>query len=249
MVRARRDVLVLCYHALSPTWEAELSLPPDAFENQIRHLVKRGWRPTTFTEAVLAPPAGRTLAITFDDAFESVKRHALPVLADLRAPATVFAPTHFMSGLPSLSWSGIDQWQQGRAAPELTPMGWEDLRALAELGWEIGSHTRTHPHLTELDDAELARELVESREECERELRRECTSIAYPYGDVDERVVAATQSAGYRTAAALSRSLAMLGPYQYPRVGIYRDDVGRRFRLKTARPLRLLRAWQRLAGA
>jgi hypothetical protein len=41
--------LVLCYHALSPTWEAELSITPDAFERQIELLLRRGWHPATFT--------------------------------------------------------------------------------------------------------------------------------------------------------------------------------------------------------
>ena len=36
-------------------------------------------------------------------------------------------------------------------------MSWAELRTLADAGWEIGSHTVTHPHLTQLDDATLAR--------------------------------------------------------------------------------------------
>src|SRR5205085_9051635 len=84
------DVLVLCYHAVSPTWGASLSVTPDEFESQLRTLLRRGWRGATFRDAVLRPPWPRTLAVTFDDAFLSVLELAHPILARLGLPATVF---------------------------------------------------------------------------------------------------------------------------------------------------------------
>ena len=36
-------------------------------------------------------------------------------------------------------------------------MSWDQLGGLAEAGWEIGSHTRTHPHLTQVGDDGAAR--------------------------------------------------------------------------------------------
>ncbi len=65
-------------------------------------------------------------------------------------------------------------------------MDWEDLRQLTDVGWEIGSHTCTHPRLTRLDDAALCIELEGSRNDCLENIGR-CDSLAYPYGDVDER--------------------------------------------------------------
>jgi peptidoglycan/xylan/chitin deacetylase (PgdA/CDA1 family) len=236
------DTLVLCYHALSPTWDTDLSITPDAFEQQIELLLRRGWHPSTFADAVLSSPRRKTLAITFDDAFASVKRYALPVLECHGAPATVFAPTAFMSGAKALSWAGMDQWGESGDAHELEAMDWADLATLAEHGWEIGSHTRTHPHLTQLGDSELARELVDSREECARALGRDCLTIAYPYGDVDDRVAEAARDAGYLAGGVLSGQLVRLGPHRHPRVGIYNTDVAWRFRLKLSRPLRELQA-------
>jgi peptidoglycan/xylan/chitin deacetylase (PgdA/CDA1 family) len=236
------DVLVLCYHAVSPGWNAELSVTPDAFERQVTHLLRRGWRAATFSDAVLRPPSRRTLAITFDDAFASVKEYAAPVLARLGATATMFAPTAFLSGRQQLVWPGIDDYQGTADERELVAMDWDDLGELADRGWEIGSHTRTHPHLTELDDERLELELSESRNDCSSRLGRPCPSIAYPYGDVDERVAAAAQRAGYVAGAGLSHSLEPLGPHRHPRVGIYHDDGWWRFRLKAAGPMRKLRA-------
>lgn len=236
------DVIILCYHAVSPTWEAELSVTPERFEHQIAHLLQRGWRAVTFAEATLAPPSQRTLAITFDDAFASVKQHAAPILARHGVPATVFAPTAYMDGGKRLGWPGIEHWQRSASADELEAMDWSDLKQLVELGWEIGSHTRTHPRLTLVDDPSLTLELEASREELSDRLGRSCETIAYPYGDVDEHVVEGAKSAGYLAGAALSRGLHRLGPYLQPRVGVYHDDSWPRFQLKIARPMRDLRA-------
>jgi peptidoglycan/xylan/chitin deacetylase (PgdA/CDA1 family) len=235
------DVLVLCYHAVSPSWTAPLSVTPDLLEQQLTHLVRRGWRGARFSDAVLAPPAPRTLAVTFDDAFRSVIDLALPVLTCLGLPATVFAPTAYVSARERLNWSGVEHWQHTPHAHELEPMGWDDLGSLLEHGWEVGSHTRTHPHLTGLDDESLSMELELSRDECASRLGRPCDTVAYPYGDADQRVADGARRAGYRAGAALSSRLEKLGPHRWPRVGIYNRDTTWRFRLKVFRPLRELR--------
>ena len=226
--------LVLCYHALSPNWPAQLSTTQDRFERQLRLLARRGWTGTTFHDAVVGAPRRRVVAVTFDDAFRSVATLARPVLDDLGWPATVFVPSDF-PGAAQLRWPGIDQWAGTRHERELAPMSWDELGALGEAGWELGSHTCSHPRLSIISDADLARELSESKRACEHALGRPCRTIAYPYGDADARVVAATVTAGYDAAAALPSGLraARSGPrHEYPRVGVYHKDGVARFRLK-----------------
>jgi peptidoglycan/xylan/chitin deacetylase (PgdA/CDA1 family) len=235
------DALVLCYHALSPTWEADLSTTPERFERQLALLAGRGYRGVTFSEAVRTDGRGRIVAITFDDAYRSVLELARPILARFGFPASVFAPTDGVEATGPLSWPGIDQWLGGPHERELVPMSWAELGSLAEAGWEIGSHTATHPHLTQLDDDTLRDELTRSKAACERRLGSPCGSLAYPYGDVDARVVAATAAAGYETAAALPQRLDSRAPLDWPRVGVYRGDDERRFRLKVSPVVRRLR--------
>lgn len=236
------DVLVLCYHAVSPVWDADLSVRPEILERQLTYLASHGWRGATFRDAVSRPAAAKTVAITFDDAFVSVKELALPILSHLGFTATVFAPTTYVSGRQPLNWQGLDGWEKTPYADELQAMSWNDLGCLLERGWEIGSHTRTHPRLTQLDDRRLVDELEGSRAECLHHLGSICDTIAYPYGDVDERVVASAARAGYVAGAGLSSELRRRGPHWWPRVGVYHNDASWRFRLKTARSMRRLRA-------
>ena len=75
----------------------------------------------------------------------------------------------------------------------------------------------------------------------EERLGRPCTTLAYPYGDYDERVVAAAGAAGYAAAGTLPARLHGVRELAWPRVGIYHVDDERRFRMKVSRTMRRLR--------
>jgi len=245
----RSDSIVLCYHAVSESWPAVLSVTPTHLAEQLDLLRERGYRGIPFSEAVLGPPPGRTVAITFDDGLRSVFERALPILSRFDWPATVFALTDFVGAPRPMTWPGVDAWLGGPHEGELTPLTWQQLGRLRELGWEIGSHTRTHARLTELGDAELERELGGSREELTDRFGS-CTSLAYPYGDHDERTIEAARRAGYSAAGTLPSRLHAASPLRFPRIGIHHADGSRRFALKLSPSLRKLRrtaVWDAMA--
>ena len=162
------------------------------------------------------------------------------MLESLGWPATVFAVSGFAASGRPLSWPGIEEWAGGPYAAELEPLGWDGLRDLRDAGWEVGSHTVSHPHLTTLSDTDLHAELDRSREAIAAEIGT-CETIAYPYGDADRRVAEATAAAGYLAACTLPVAMRTDEPYLRPRVGLYANDLGARLVLKTARPALALR--------
>lgn len=243
-----KDIVVLCYHAVSEQWPSELAVTPANLERQLGHLVQRGYRGATFTAAVTTVPAAPTVVVTFDDAYRSVATLAAPILARLRIPGTAFVPTAFIGRGEPMSWRGIEEWKDGPWADELLPMNERELRELADAGWEIGSHTHSHPRLTELDDAELRGELEQSRTICEQLLGQPCTALAYPYGDYDPRVVRAAAAAGYRSAATLPAQLTRPVALSWPRVYVTRFDDTGRFSLKVYRPVRWVRSTRLWGG-
>jgi len=236
------DVLVLCYHAVSERWPAPLALPAEQIESQVADLLRRGYVGATFRDAVLDPPAARTVAVTFDDAFRSVFLQARPALAALGVPGTLFVPTALVGKDGPMAWPGTDRWLGTPYEDELTPMSWDELGELSEGGWELGSHTRTHPKLPTLDPESLRGELEGSRADLEERIGVPCESIAYPYGDYDSGVVAASRDAGFSAGAALAGQAREPGTMLFPRVGIYKKDGMRmaRFRAKTSPPFRRL---------
>jgi peptidoglycan/xylan/chitin deacetylase (PgdA/CDA1 family) len=226
---------VLCYHAVSEGWTVPLSVTPQRLRQQLSWLLDAGYSATTFRDAVLDPPSRRTLAVTFDDAFRSVIQLAFPVLSDLGVPATVFAPTSFIGSEQPMAWPGIAKWTTGESARELVPMSWEELGQLAAHGWEIGSHTHTHPVLPELPPEAAREELLHSRVECESRLAGRCDSLAYPYGAYDDDVITAARDAGYAVAGVVARKAQKPELLAWPRIGVYHGDDETRFRLKVSR--------------
>jgi peptidoglycan/xylan/chitin deacetylase (PgdA/CDA1 family) len=236
------DVLVLCYHAVSDRWPADLAVTPAQLEYQLRYLLDRGYRGATFTAAATGPASERTVVVTFDDAFRSVLELGLPILQRLGLPGTVFVPTAYAGSELPMAWPGVDEWVDGPHAAELLPLSWDELRNVSDAGWEIGSHSLTHPRLTALADSDLDRELGASRAECEQQLARPCTSIAYPFGAFDERVAAAAARHGYRAGAALDVRSTEVRPLAWPRFGVSRDDSGARFRRQVSPLVRRFRS-------
>jgi peptidoglycan/xylan/chitin deacetylase (PgdA/CDA1 family) len=128
--------------------------------------------------------------LSFDDGHPSWRDVVLPVLRDLGIPATFF----LISGTVGRG-SGLT---------------WNDCRELAATGMSFGSHTRTHRHLAELDDAAAAREIRDSRAEIEDQLGLPVRDFAAPYGrpghDFLHRDVELAREAGYRSFATTLRA-------------------------------------------
>jgi peptidoglycan/xylan/chitin deacetylase (PgdA/CDA1 family) len=232
----RFRALVLCYHAVSDSWPDELAIPPTALVEQIRKLLRRGLHPGSADDAL----AGRRiLHLTFDDAYKNVES-VLPDLGRLRVPVTIFACPGFADDGRPFVVPELTERTRGFHG-EAQTMSWEELRASASMGVEVGSHTVSHPHLTRLGDKELELELADSKRRLEDELGRPCRFLAYPYGEHDGRVRAAARAVGYEGAFALRSREG--DPFAIPRVDIYRSDGQLKVALKTSvayRPVQTL---------
>jgi peptidoglycan/xylan/chitin deacetylase (PgdA/CDA1 family) len=247
------DLLILCYHAVSEAWPTEFAVSPQSLDSQLRHFLRRGYRPATLSTALSGASGPKTLVVSFDDAFASVSERALPVTSALGVPATIFVPTSYVAGDGAMEWASLEHWAGTEHEDELRCMNWDDLRALVAAGWEVGSHTSTHPDLTTLTDSELDSELASSKARCEEEIQRPCAALAYPFGAHDRRVMDRTRAAGYAAAVILDSELAIpAGSLVRPgrpremfgllREGVYRRDGWPRLLAKTSPLARRARA-------
>lgn len=179
---------ILTYHSVGGT-DSVLSTPVETFRRQMEKLAEwecRTLQAWQLEEFLRHPPGGhRLVAITFDDAYVSVKEKALPILDRLGFVATIFVPTGACGR--SGHWEGAAE----------SVMSWKDLRELAEKGFELGSHGVSHRDLTRLDESQVDAELRQSCTEIEEQTSRPCRAVAYPYGRVN-RVVRAVANKYYR---------------------------------------------------
>ena len=87
---------------------------------------------------------------------------------------------------------------------EYAAANWEQLKELSDAGIEIGPHTRTHPSLTRIPEAQLHEEIAGSKQRVEQMLGISCRTFCYPNGtpdDVNERIKAEVTDAGFLAAA------------------------------------------------
>ena len=222
---AAAAVPILMYHQVAP-WSAEgvtpsLLVTPAAFAAQMRLLRLWGWRTLRLAEVVALLEAGaplprRRFVLTFDDAFLGVARHAVPVMRGLGLTATVFVPTALVGTDTALDG--------GRDHPAKRLMGWDDLRALRDAGFDIAAHTRRHPHLPRLSADEVRAEIAGSRQDLASALGHGdgAALFAYPYGDWDAPVAAAVRDAGFAAACAtrFGRVTAAADRFALPRISV-----------------------------
>lgn len=171
------------------------TVPPANFEAQCRALRDQGYTAIDTRQLVNALTAGAPLPpkpvlITFDDGWAHQHTTALPILERFGLRATFFVYTNGASA--------------GRAGGYLS---YDDLRDILRRGSDVQSHTVSHPMLTRLAPIDLDRELSASKRELELKLGRPVDYLAYPFGDVDGRVIEAARAAGYRAALGTEASI------------------------------------------
>lgn len=217
--RLTSSYAVLVFHRfageLKPGQE-RIDLDPRRFRRQLRFLRLLGFE-TLSVEEIRAFHNGerndlprRRFAITVDDAMADA-------IESLRWAARL-APQLFV---PSSEVGGRAHWIDGEPVAS-----WDDLRELAAAGVAIGSHTRHHRRLTQLGAAEREVELVGSLAELRKEVPGAAAALAYPNGDHDGEVCAATRAAGYELAYTTEkgRNGAGTDPYRLKRVSVHGAD-------------------------
>jgi peptidoglycan/xylan/chitin deacetylase (PgdA/CDA1 family) len=172
------SALILTYHAVEQG-PPPLCTSPAQFRDQLDVLIDAGAEVLTVGGIADALRKGalppRTVAISFDDGFASVARHAAPALAERGLPATVFCVAGALGR--------TNDWpSQPARAPRRPLAEASELRALRDAGIEIGSHGVEHAPLARASDRLARREVVDSRAALEDAVAEPVRSFAYPYG-------------------------------------------------------------------
>ena len=214
-------VPVLMYHSVATAPNdatRALSVAPEAFAEQMAMIGDLGLTPVNTADLAASWRSGRSLPprpvlITFDDGYEGVHRHALPVLAKHGFASTLFVSTGWIKGAYDTG-GGLD-----------TMLDWEQVRELAAADVEIGGHSHSHPQLDQIDDDALWYELPRCKRIVADELGAPPVSFAYPYGYSSRRVREAVRETGYAQALAVGNGLARRrqGPYALQRVTVRRS--------------------------
>jgi len=208
-----RNIPILCMHEVGPDAKNEYSIKTADLEKYLQWLHDNGFQSVTLRD-VAAYIAGekelpeKPVVLTFDDNWKSAIKIVKPLLEK-----------HGYVGVAFVISSPV-----GENERRLT---WDDCKALAAAGWEIGSHSTTHEILTQVPEgqtAESIRPMVEeqirdSKAQIEEQTGLQVTSFAFPFGNYDEFVLETLKDAGYTAAVSIDRSTAdeRSDPFRLPR--------------------------------
>lgn len=179
---------ILMYHYIEPQplvatqVRRGLTITPKEFLAQMNWLKDNGYETMTLSELYKSFFEDLTLPknpiiLTFDDGYDDIFTYAAPIMQSLGQAADMFIITG------SVGHYGY--------------MDWAEIKKLSDLGFEIESHTVTHPSLKNLSGIKLDSELINSKKSLEDAIDKPVNFLCYPSGAYNQNVINKAEAAGY----------------------------------------------------
>jgi peptidoglycan/xylan/chitin deacetylase (PgdA/CDA1 family) len=193
--RARAaKIPIVMYHDITAVKDVDWDVTPEDLEKHFQTLQEGGYTPITMDRMVSHLRTGAQLPekpvlLTFDDNYVGQYKYAFPLLQKYNYPAVWSVHTRFVG-----------------TAGQKPKATWDQLREMQKSGLiTVASHTVNHFNMKNLSNAEIEREVLESKKVLEKELGIPIDYFTYPEGDFTERAKEKVKEVGYK--AALSMSL------------------------------------------
>jgi len=204
--------MILAYHRINPWYKKDaLTVSPEMFEKQIEYLLKKKWKFEILSPQIFQKK--KWFSITFDDGFADNLWFALPVLKKFNISGVVFLTVGYI-GTEKI-FPRYNSYEKDRF------LKWNEVRELVKEGIEIGSHSLTHPRLTQIPLKEVKREIEDSKKIIEDKTGKEVKYFCYPYGDFNKRIMEIVEKAGYELAVVTPCRKIKNTKFSMIRTGIY----------------------------
>ncbi|MAS82524.1 MAG: hypothetical protein CMF45_07530 [Legionellales bacterium] len=205
----RNGLRILAYHSVgTPAYRDEIDLynvSPLIFEEHIASLAQYNNIYVNSLKNTIVDENKLSIAFTFDDGYLDNLKYVAPLMEKHNYPWHIFVVTDF-----------IKNSKKGFMTPG-------DLKELSKYKYvSIGSHSKSHIHLTMADDAELKKELSESKSYLEDLLGEDVCSVSYPYGSANQRVIVEAKRAGYHIGCSSYSNINLSG---VDPMGLYRTPI------------------------
>lgn len=151
-----------------------LSIEPPTFDQQMQWLTDNDVQTVHVSDVLrLGKAPERAVILVFDDGYKDFYTEAYPILQKHGLTATVAVITDRIDAEGYLSEA--------------------DINELLNNGFEIVSHTHSHPQLTDLGSESLHLELAESQKILKEKFGIDTKALVYPIGKYNQTVMQATK--------------------------------------------------------
>lgn len=187
---AQADLVVLQYHHVSDSTPSSTSTSVSLFEGQLDMIDELGIEVVALESATRDALEGKLdnrkqIALTFDDAYESVYSNAAPELEKRGYPYTVFVNTDAIGSRGYMTWDQLEE-------------------VLGRSGVTIANHSQDHGHLARRPDESrsdwaqrVERSLDLAQQTLTDRLGTDVPMFAYPYGEFDEALESKIEARGW----------------------------------------------------
>lgn len=194
-----QKIKVLMYHRVVDTVSLSIGYPEmcihiNDFRQHLSLLERWGFTAITFNDYRLFQAGEinlpkKPVIITFDDGYEDNYECAFPVLQEFGMKAVFFVLGDRQ--VKANTWDKYSSIPIGPLMPE------EHILELHRSGFEIGSHSMTHPELSHLPREKAWDEISRSRQLLEILLNAPIQTFAFPYGLANSTTKKMVEDAGY----------------------------------------------------
>lgn len=212
-VGAPQEVPILMYHyvrdpdilPIEDSVGRSLSISSARLISNLNTIQAKGLKTATLRELAEGKINHPSVILTFDDGYEDFYRSGWPILKKYQAKATIFIISSKVGRPGYLSAGQIQELRHG--------------------GIEIGSHTVSHPNLTNTSAGNLEIQLNRSKTDLESIIGGKVVSFAYPSGQFNEKVIDQLKESGYISAVTTIEDVAQTensnqSIYTLPRIRI-----------------------------
>lgn len=226
------DAVIVQYHHVSETTPSSTSISPAGFAEHLQLIDDLGFQVLPLTDVIEGLRSGvgfkqKTLAITFDDGYDSIYTTGFPLLKERNWPFTIF-----------VSPLAIDE-QHGSS------MTWENLIEMQKQGATIANHSQEHLHLlkkleneSQLDwKQRIKGDILTAQNRLVEKLGITNQYFAYPFGEFDESLKQLLSELNFISFSQQSGPINNSSDFQslsrFPASGIYANPVTLRTKLNS----------------
>lgn len=215
-------VPILMYHYISTppagadAIRQDLSVAPDQFESHLAYLQQTGYTTISFTQLAFALSQqaalpDKPIIITFDDGYRDHYENAFELLSEYGFTGTFFIFTQ------PIQTANVDY------------LTWDMISEMRQAGMEFGSHSHTHPDLSNRSVDFLINEILTSKATIEEHIGQPVRVFSYPAGRYDDLTIRVVKSASFWAAVTTEwgATQSFDKRFQMPRVRVRGNDTAR----------------------
>ena len=179
-----QEIPILLYHCIGKTPQNSYWIAEDEFSAHMQFLKQNGYESISadaLNNGTSLPE--KPVLITFDDGCQNLYTQAYPILKKSGLSAEIYLISDAIAETDAeRKQSGTEKLGETGQHSQTTYLIWPEVKEMAENGMTFGSHSKSHRMMGELNEEDVAYELMFSKLSIYAHTGIKANTFAYPFG-------------------------------------------------------------------